>query len=155
MYNEYLFMFEGYVDKMPYIVDWLVEGKILYTQFCGALSMETLHASNTEKSLLLTGLTERVTNIVDVRTVTRYPMSLSQLKQASTVVKHTNVKITCTIVSNTFLRTIVATVANAIHANVKVFADEKAVLDYLREAEPGVLPQDMDAFPAELVRPWE
>jgi hypothetical protein len=138
------------LNNMPYIVDWLVEGKVLYTQFCGALDMETLHASNTEKNLLLTGLTERVTNIVDVRLVTRYPISLSQLKQASTVVGHPNVKITCTMVSNSFLRTIVATVANAIHADVKVFPDEEAVLNYLREAEPGILPDDLVAFPAKL-----
>ena len=135
---------------MPYIVDWLVEGKVLYTQFCGSLNMETLHASNREKSLLLTSLTERVTNIVDVRSVTRYPISLSQLKQASTVVGHPNVKITCTMVSNPILRTIVTTVASAIHANVKVFPDEKALLDYLREVEPGILPDDMVTFPAKL-----
>ncbi|QPC83250.1 hypothetical protein G4Y79_02415 [Phototrophicus methaneseepsis] len=132
---------------MPYQISWLIEEKILYTEYTGVMSIEILRAANEEKLALLDTLAKAVYDITDVRLVTRFPISLIALKEVSTAIAHHQIQLAYLLVQCPVLRMTSASVACALGLTPHQYADESQMLDHLRARAPEQIPATLSAFP--------
>lgn len=72
---------------MPVDVRWIDDGRVIYERFYGQVTIADLNAAQIMFRALLSGTTQRVHSLIDLRALEDYPRSLSQIRDSLTLLR--------------------------------------------------------------------
>lgn len=120
---------------MAYSIKWYIEEKVILTTYESTLTLEELKESNQQTIDFANHSTQKVHNIIDIRTLEKFPTNIIEMLHVSNSLKHENIGWFVILGSSSLQRYVVGLLGQLFNAQVSSVNKFEEALDLLRSKD--------------------